>query len=469
MRRENAFESAVSDALSRCPHDGILLAAVSGGADSTAMLLAAAAARDRLGFALHCLHVDHGIRSEAECAADAAAVRALCLPLKVPCHVVAIERGAILERSRVDGCGIEAAAREYRHAAWGAEARRVGALRVLVGHTQDDLLETALIRFLRGAGPVGLSAMKEERGIVFRPLLSRTRSEVLAYLSSRGVAFQTDSTNADPSYFRNRVRLLLVPLLEKEFPLWRASVASLVRTQADAAAFIAAESERRVLWQQGGVREALTTEAEAFFNQPDIVRQEALYAAVDRLVAAGRRPLNGGLAADPPKRPASEPRRSVIRRFASGGASSVNLGALRVEKRGGRVLVERAPESAGESGFSIVVNGPGVYCTGPFCLKVSKTPEDGAFLARLPAVLRPPAAEDRIVSGGISRPAAGKGVADPNPVSRIVVEDGEGIAALLTSRGVDEPLLLVRDSRKDRLDYAEFVFFSILLQRGYHA
>jgi tRNA(Ile)-lysidine synthase len=479
MIGENAFESAVCDALSRCSHGGVMLAAVSGGADSTAMLIAAAAARERLGFVLHCLHVDHGIRPEDECEADASAVRALCASLTVPCRVFSVKRGAILERGREKGCGIEAAAREYRHAAWTEEARRVGAHRVLVGHTADDLLETALLRFLRGAGPAGLAAMAEERGLVFRPLLSRSRAEVHEYLASKGVAFQTDSTNADPSYFRNRVRLSLVPLLDEKFPHWRGAVASLVRTQAEAAAFIAQESAARIGWEEKSEGTAvLSTDERFFFSQPDIVRQEALYAAVDRLISSFPEEVDEDGMADPAQHRAMEPRRTAIRGFTAGTTGAVDLGAYRAARRGGRIVVERIPSAYSERGFSIVIEGSGTYRVAPFSLTAIETvPADGDLeeADREGLTLnkgdsdregfRPVLVEDRIFIGGHLVSALRKASArKPScAVDIVVAEDGEGIAAVFFIGLDGEMNLLRRDRRNGNADYAQSVFFSILL------
>ena len=467
---ENAFDSAVLDALSRCRHGGVLLAAVSGGADSTAMLLSASRAQERLGFSLHCLHVNHGIRSEAECDADAAAVRDLCVSLDVPCRVARIERGAIHARAASGGIGIEAAAREARHAAWAEEARRVGASRVLVAHTADDLLETALIRFIRGAGPAGLAAMAEERGLVFRPILSRTRGDVLEYLQREGLSFQTDSTNADSAYFRNRVRLRLVPLLDRDFPHWRGAVSALAQTQAEAAAFISGETSFRVRWE-AEAEGRLTTDEASFFAQPDIVRQEAVYVAVDRLLAAKQGGAGPAGFADIPRRKRMEPRRAALRRFTSGVSAAIDLGAFRVSRLRGRVVLEETRSAEGEGSFVVVATAPGAYSVGPFVVRTAEaqTERDG-FYSKLPMILRPVSVDDRIQIGARLVPVARKAIANGAQAGAVyVAEDPLGIAAAVFSGREGEAKLLVRDRLIGSAGYADSVFFSILLQRGYYA
>ncbi len=459
------FEAAVAEALGRCRH-GVLLAAVSGGADSTAMLVAAAALRARFGYVLHCLHVDHGIRSEAECGADAAFVRSVCDSLAVPCTVVTIGRGAIRAAAEADGSGLEAAAREARHAAWTEEARRLGAGRVLVAHTADDRLETALIRFLRGAGPAGLAAMAEDRGLVFRPLLSRKRAEVLEYLGRRKMTFRTDSTNADPAHFRNRVRLKLVPLLDAEFPHWRGAVAALAETQAEAAAFISAESAARVAWRG---EDLLSTDAASFFAQSEIVRQEAVYAAVDRLAAV--QGCADVVSADAVSRRKAEPRRAALRSFTGGLAAAADLGAYRVERADGRVRVERWRAPGARRGFAVVVREPGDYRAGAFVVGTGeRLGRERGFTARLPFVLRSASAEDRIATGGkkmaVVQKAVGEGASRADDV--VVAEDALGIAAAFYP-GNGGAQLLLREGRNEGAGYADFIFFSILIERGYYA
>jgi tRNA(Ile)-lysidine synthase len=310
------------------------------------MLAALAEIRRKKGWVLGCLHVEHGIRPAEESRGDAIAVRKLCKKLGVPCRVVHIPPGAVAEAARSRRIGIEAAARLFRHAAWNREAAGTGAERVLVAHTRDDLLETALMRVLRGAGPAGLAAMPRVRGRILRPLLELSRSRVLAYLEERGIPFRTDSTNADSAFLRNRIRNRLVPFLDELFPGWRTSLVHLGETQRLVAEFLSAEAERRIPWEEApgpGLREGrpCRVSRQAFFSQPEILREEGVFLAADRI---------GG-----------QPRRGSVRRFTRDGRRVLDLGGLRLEAAGDWVTASPRAGGRGEEGFSLLIKEPGIY------------------------------------------------------------------------------------------------------------
>jgi tRNA(Ile)-lysidine synthase len=347
----STFEQAVFDGLGVVARGTVFLAAVSGGADSTAMLTALAALRERGGFSLRCLHVEHGIRDAAESRGDARAVAALCKRLAVPCRVVSVKHGRIAEVAAQRGLGIEGAARSFRRRIWNREARRIGAARVLVAHTTDDLLETALMRVLRGVGPAGLAAMPRENGRILRPLLALTRRDVLAYLAERGVSFRTDSTNSDIRYLRNRIRHRLVPCLDTFFPQWRTTLFRMAETQRLIADFFSAELPRRAAWQRDG--DALWLDEQVFFALPLILREEALFEAVDLLAARALR--------DAPN--SAPPKRANLRRFSAGGTRAMDAGSIRLELRGKRVVVlsTSACNTNYDEGFALVLLEDGVY------------------------------------------------------------------------------------------------------------
>lgn len=179
-----------------------ILLAVSGGADSTAMLaLAAEWAQARDGVALSVATVDHGLRPEA--ANEAGAVAALCARFGLP-HVVL--------DGRIDaGSRLEERARAARYAALEAHAAAIGADGLATAHTLDDQAETVLMRLAAGSGPAGLAAMRPRRlranGLLHaRPLLSVTRRRLIAALQARGLTWAEDAMNADPAFLRARLR-----------------------------------------------------------------------------------------------------------------------------------------------------------------------------------------------------------------------------------------------------------------------
>jgi tRNA(Ile)-lysidine synthase len=185
-----------------------VVAAVSGGPDSTALLAVLAALRDAGAIAaLGACHVDHRLRAGS--ADDAEFCSALCARFGVP-----------LERAEVSVAAgnVQAAARRARYAALRRAAARAGADRLATGHTRSDQAETVLMRLLRGSGARGLAAIPPRRGAVVRPLIDCSRADVLAYLRDLGCPFREDPTNASPRYLRNRLRSELMPAIERLAP-----------------------------------------------------------------------------------------------------------------------------------------------------------------------------------------------------------------------------------------------------------
>jgi tRNA(Ile)-lysidine synthase len=181
----------------------VVLAAVSSGPDSTALVGVLAALRDLGEIAgVVALHVDHGLRAGGE--EDAACAAAACGRLGVPFESV---------RVRVDPGNIQAQARKARYAALRSAAERAGATRIATGHTRTDQAETVLLRLLRGAGARGLAAIPPRRGALVRPLIDRSRAEGLAFCGRAELTWRDDPTNATPKYARNRLRLSLWPAL----------------------------------------------------------------------------------------------------------------------------------------------------------------------------------------------------------------------------------------------------------------
>ncbi len=186
-----------------------VLAAVSGGADSVALLYCLAALADELKLSIQVAHLNHDLRGE-ESRADQDFVRRLSRGLGLPFHT---------ETAQLAGPGnLEARARRERYGYLRRVAGDCRAARIALGHTLDDQAETVLLRLLRGSGLRGLSAIRPvmEGGIV-RPLIESSRKDVRDYLQSRELEWREDSSNMDLSFRRNRVRHELLPYLETHF------------------------------------------------------------------------------------------------------------------------------------------------------------------------------------------------------------------------------------------------------------
>jgi tRNA(Ile)-lysidine synthase len=196
-------------------HGATVLAAVSGGPDSMALLHVLSRLGPQLGLVVHAHGVDHGLREEAARELDVAEAFAA--------HV-----GVPFGRSRVRvarGGNLQARARAARFEALAAAAAQVGARTIATGHHADDRAETVLMRLMRGAGPRGLAALPPRAPLaghdsleLVRPLLRARREELDAHVARHGIPYAIDASNQDPRYLRVRVRNELMPLLKELAP-----------------------------------------------------------------------------------------------------------------------------------------------------------------------------------------------------------------------------------------------------------
>lgn len=193
------------------PEGTRVLCACSGGADSVSLL---SLLRGMKGIETVCAHFNHGLRG-AESDRDEAFVRALCEGLGIPCVT---ERGDVSGFAARKGFGTEEAARILRYGFLERTAARQHCGRIATAHNAEDNAETVLMNLVRGSGAKGLSGIPPVRGIIVRPLLTVTRSEIEAYLEAAGLQHIEDSTNASDDYARNRIRHHVLPLLREQNP-----------------------------------------------------------------------------------------------------------------------------------------------------------------------------------------------------------------------------------------------------------
>ncbi|BEP14316.1 tRNA lysidine(34) synthetase TilS [Acidothermaceae bacterium B102] len=183
---------------------GPVIVAVSGGADSLALLAAAAFEAPKQGVRVLAVTVDHGLQDGSAAQAAAVLAQAAALDVDAECVAVSVAR---------DG-GPEAAARTARYAALHEVAARVRADAVLLGHTLDDQAETVLLGLARGSGARSLAAMREVNGLLRRPLLGLRRATTEAACAALGLQPWSDPMNDDRDYARVRVRRDALPALE---------------------------------------------------------------------------------------------------------------------------------------------------------------------------------------------------------------------------------------------------------------
>ncbi|MBB5339535.1 tRNA lysidine(34) synthetase TilS [Tunturiibacter gelidoferens] len=200
-----------------------LCVALSGGADSVALLLTFHAQRESLGIGLSAVHVHHGLRGE-EADADQRFVEDLCIAHDIPLHLHQASVPQRVSETRASGNAetIEEAARNLRYEIFTNLLTSGHADAVLTAHTLDDQAETVLMKLLRGAWTEGLSAIHPTitlaKGKILRPFLQTRRSEIEAYLTQLNQPWRNDSTNTDTAYTRNRIRRELLPQLRTYNP-----------------------------------------------------------------------------------------------------------------------------------------------------------------------------------------------------------------------------------------------------------
>jgi len=190
----------------------VVIAGVSGGADSVCLLFVLCALRETLGFRVKTCHVNHGLRG-AEADEDEEYVRRLCRELEVPCRFFH-ENVELIAAKRKQSP--EEAGRMVRREAFLAMCREDGGTKIATAHHRDDNAETVLLNMARGTGLKGLGGIRPAAGRWIRPLLALTGEQTREYLKERGIAWREDATNSGDDYTRNRIRHNVLPVLEEQ-------------------------------------------------------------------------------------------------------------------------------------------------------------------------------------------------------------------------------------------------------------
>ncbi|UZE46502.1 tRNA lysidine(34) synthetase TilS [Selenomonas sputigena] len=253
-------------------HGSSIVVAVSGGADSMALLDLLLHLQERLALSVHVAHFEHGIRGEAS-REDADYVAAFCRTKGVACSVEAADVPQYAKERRMS---LETAARELRYAFLRRVKAHVGAQVIAVAHHADDQAETVLQHILRGAGLHGLVGMRPRTGDVVRPLLACTKEELVAYCAAHGIEVRHDATNDAADAQRNYLRLEILPRLAAHVNA--SAGAALVRLAEAARADdvlldeMAHKAFSRVVcsegWEAGAAHERLALSRTAFRAEP---------------------------------------------------------------------------------------------------------------------------------------------------------------------------------------------------------
>lgn len=273
------------------PPGATVLCAVSGGADSVAMLHILYRLRDRLGFNLAAAHYNHRLRG-AESDRDQRFVEQfvrLCCGehrrsdgMILPAVPLYTGSGDVAGQARLRGTGIEETARDMRYTFLRQAAEEAGADRIATAHTANDNVETILFHLARGSGLRGLGGILPRREEIIRPLLTVTRREVEEYLFHHCLPHMEDSSNQNDDYTRNRIRHQVLPVLEEVSPGFAARLAdtaALLRADEACLTGLARELAGRAVPEQGG----LSIQARLIGAAPDPIASRALRLLLGRL------------------------------------------------------------------------------------------------------------------------------------------------------------------------------------------
>jgi tRNA(Ile)-lysidine synthase len=298
------LESKVIDFIQRyslVSPEEIVVVGVSGGADSVCLLHVLAKWRKGLGIKLHVAHLNHQLRG-VESEADARYVSHLARSLGIP---VTIDRQDVAAYKNERNFSLEEAARELRYAFLARVAGEVGASRLAIGHTRDDQVETILMHILRGTGITGLCGLapcsplaydsqgmsgpaKRSKLLVIRPLLDVTRKETMSYCQEHQLDPRIDSSNRSLSFFRNRLRLQLLPLLRQYNPSLDQALLRLADIAKEDNAFLKQQASE--LWDEVARQEnnAIYLDRKQIAGLPIALQRQLLRAAVTRLAGDTR-------------------------------------------------------------------------------------------------------------------------------------------------------------------------------------
>lgn len=346
-----------------------LLLAVSGGADSMAMLHAMYLLKKQEGFSLFVVTVNHCIRPESR--EDADFVVQECAALGIPCTMVSLALGDVEQTAARRKRGIEEAARFLRLQAFEDTAVKVHAHYILTAHTRNDNLETVLMRFFQGSSVSGLQGIRGQRGKYIRPLLTITRDEVIRFLTLYEYRWREDKTNNETRWLRNRIRHILIPALEETFAAYQAGMEKTLEHVAFDESFITdtydtlKHTGRLDPWVHCPKKEGLICNTEQFLRLKPALQHRFLLEGLHIL------------------KPRNRIQDSTLKKLAAFAAAKrqISVGGLtlRRDKKHVRFSLQAPVIDTDTSGYSCFVTSCGTYVL-PFGSCIVHKTADGIFL-----------------------------------------------------------------------------------------
>ena len=226
-----------------------VLAGVSGGPDSIALLHLLHSCRDRYGFELFVVHVNHRLRPEAD--GEAQYVQQFCEQKQIPFQLFAED---VADYAKQYGMSLEQAGHEVRHTCFRKAAEAWNITKLALGHHGDDRAESVLLHLVQGCGLDGLTAMPPKDGWLIRPFAFLQKKDLVQYCDQHNLQYFTDATNLEPGCLRNQIRLEVLPQLKAYNPQITESLLRLQESCGADADYL--EQYTETLWHQYGSREA---------------------------------------------------------------------------------------------------------------------------------------------------------------------------------------------------------------------
>ena len=342
--------------------DSKVAVGVSGGADSVCLLLMLSELKDKCGFNLCAVNVEHGIRGK-ESLDDSEFVKSLCREMDIPCFMYRADVPALAKKK---GLSMEEAAREARYRIF-EEARKEHDIDfIAIAHNEEDNAETVIFNMTRGSSLTGLAGIRPLRDFYIRPLLCLSRKEIEDYLSRKGQTFRTDSTNFSPEYTRNKIRKDIIPALKEINPRAMDHIREMSRDLSRAADFIEDYAAERLDFVSKKEEDCLRINIPLLEKEKEFLIKEIIRRALAK-VSGGARDIGRIHVNDTYQ----------LIKGATGKSINLSMG-LKAEKEYDTLIIRKGNEGIGDEDPSFIRNIKVTGCTkaGNVSLSTSFVPKN---------------------------------------------------------------------------------------------